>query len=276
EIHFDIDALIQHFTNFSKAQIHAFGDFPADHYHFLFQLLPYSHYHGVEHQFSTVITLGPAAQLVNPSFMDRLMGVSSHELYHFWNVCRIRPIELLPYDFSKEAYIDSGVVAEGVTTYMGDLFLFKSGYLSLDDYLLKLEKLINREFEQFGWKNMSIAESSFDLWLDGYKPGIPNRKVSIYNRGALISLCLDLMLLDAGSSLSEVMKMMWTSFGKKNTGYSLHGFQRFVGLALKDPIAAGQFFQEYIYGKKDLLPLLKAQFESLGITLSENKKSRLE
>lgn len=215
EIHFNTEALKTHFSNFTKYQIAAFGAFPATDYHFLFQLLPYEHYHGVEHQFSTVITLGPAIDLANKTFMDKLMGVSSHELYHFWNVCRIRPKKLLPYDFSKEAYIDTGIVAEGVTTYMGDLFLWKSGYYSLEDYLRILEKLINREFEQFGWRNQSIVESSFDLWLDGYKPGIPNRKVSIYNRGALIALCLDLLLLDHESSLSQVMAIMWVNFGQK-------------------------------------------------------------
>src|SRR5690606_39130245 len=271
DIHFDMEELLEQFYKFTQRQIDAFGAFPAADYHFLFQLLPYPHYHGVEHQYSTVITLGPAEDLATKTSLDRLMGVSSHELYHFWNVCRIRPKELLPYDFSREAYIDTGIVAEGVTTYMGDLFLWKSGYYTLEEYIKIVEKLINREFEQFGWRNQSIVESSFDLWLDGYKPGIPNRKVSIYNRGALISLCLELILLDCGSSLSEVMKMLWTSFGKKNIGYSLHDFQRLVGQALNDPTAAEQFFQEYIYGKKDLLPLLRVQFESLGITLSENK-----
>src|SRR5690606_8828244 len=247
EIHFDVEALIERFTNFSKAQIHAFGDFPADHYHFLFQLLPYSHYHGVEHQFSTVITLGPAAQLVNPSFMDRLMGVSSHELYHFWNVCRIRPKELLPYDFSKEAYIDTGVVAEGVTTYMGDLFLCKSGYFSVEEYFKLLEKLINREFEQFGWRNQSIVASSLDLWLDGYKPGIPDRKVSIYNRGALIALCLDLMLLDRKSSLSQVMQIMWMTFGQTEIGYQLEDFQSIISREYNDLDAIEDFFKRFIY-----------------------------
>src|SRR5690606_17206974 len=229
--------LFRSFIKFTEKQIAAFGDFPTNNYHFLFQLLNYKHYHGVEHQFSTVITWGPAQELGTTAAMDQLIGISSHELYHFWNVCRIRPKELLPYDFAKEAYIDSGVVAEGVTTYMGDLFLFKSGYLSLDAYLFK--------FEQFGWKNMSIADSSFDLWLDGYKPGIPNRKVNIYNRGALISLCLDLILLDYGSSLSQIMKMMWNIFGKKNKGYSLHDFKGLISQALNDQIVTEQFFQQY-------------------------------
>src|SRR5690606_32518120 len=134
-LYFDTEELKSYFIKFTEKQIAAFGDFPTNNYHFLFQLLNYKHYHGVEHQFSTVITWGPAQELGTTAAMDQLIGISSHELYHFWNVCRIRPKELLPYDFAKEAYIDSGVVAEGVTTYMGDLFLFKSGYLSLDAYL---------------------------------------------------------------------------------------------------------------------------------------------
>ncbi|MEX2592728.1 MAG: M61 family peptidase [Anditalea sp.] len=275
-IHFEIDQLKEHFKNFTEKQIEAFDDFPAPAYHFLFQLLPYNHYHGVEHQFSTVITLGPAKELENETFMDQLIGVSSHELYHFWNVCRIRPKKLLPYDFSKEAYIDTGVVAEGVTTYMGDLFLLKSGYLSLEAYLKKLEKLINRETEHFGWQNHSITESSFDLWLDGYKPGIPDRKVSIYNRGALISFCLDLTLIDHGSSLHEVMKMMWINFGKKGIGYSLDDYQTLVGQSLNDRKATEKFFQRYIFGKEDILPLIKTQLASLGIKLHENNRNEME
>ena len=276
EIHFDREELKKHFYNFSKQQIAAFGSFPAKDYHFLFQLLPYEHYHGVEHQFSTVITLGPATDFAHKAFMNKLMGVSSHELYHFWNVCRIRPEELLPYNFSKEAYFDTGLVAEGVTTYMGDRFLWKSGYYSTQDYLGVLEKLINREFEQFGWRNQSIVASSFDLWLDGYKAGVPNRKVSIYNRGALISLCLDLMLLDRESSLSQAMQMMWVNFGQQEIGYSLTDFQNLVGQQLQDGDGAGRFFEQYVYGTEDLLPVIQSQLQTVGISMAENSRGNLE
>lgn len=275
-VYFDPDLVLSHFARFTESQIQAFGDFPASDYHFLFQLLPYKHYHGVEHRYSTVITLGPASELAAKTSLDILMGISSHELYHFWNVCRIRPKELLPYDFSREAYIDTGMVAEGITTYMGDLFLWKSGYYTLEEYIKVVEKLINREFEQFGWKNQSIVESSFDLWLDGYKPGIPDRKVSIYNRGALISLCLDLLLLDHGSSVSQVMKTMWTDFGKKEIGYTLDDFQSIIGQHLDNQKAAEIFFNDFIYGKKDILPLLKTMLESVGIELGEHRRNALE
>lgn len=277
EIHFEIENLLRIFENFTQKQIEAFGDFPASDYHFMFQLLPYKHYHGVEHQFSTVITLGPAEKLKEKDFLEKLIGVSSHELYHFWNVCRIRPKELMPYDFSKEAYIDTGVVAEGVTTYMGDLFLLKSGYYSLEDYLKVLEKLLEREYESFGWQNQSIVASSLDLWLDGYKAGVPDKKVSIYNRGALISLCLDLILLDHGNSLHGVMKQMWLQFGKTEKGYTLEDFKSTISSLVGKDAVIDIFFKNYIRGTEDLWPLLQDQLLSIGIEAHiEARKSFME
>ncbi|WP_215225197.1 M61 family metallopeptidase [Echinicola shivajiensis] len=274
EIHFDVEKLIGQFTSFTSKQIQAFGEFPAPDYHFFYQLLPYKHHHGVEHQFSTVITFGPAESLSEKKNLDELFGVSSHELYHFWNVCRIRPKELLPYDFSKEAYIKTGVVAEGVTTYMGDIFLLKSGYFNLEEYLNEiLEKLFQREFESFGWKNQSIAESSFDLWLDGYKLGLPDKKVSIYNRGALISLCLDLMLLDEGSSLHKVMKDMWINFGKNHKGYDLNDYKKTISDHHSTPQIVENFFDNYIIGKKDIFPILKEQLASINIKITSKVNS---
>jgi len=272
EVHFDIDDLKGVFQNFTLKQIEAFGDFPATDYHFLIQLLPYKHYHGVEHRYSTVITIGPAEKLIDKEFLEKLIGVSSHELYHFWNVCRIRPEELLPYDFSKEAYIETGVVAEGVTTYMGDLFLLKSGYYTLEQYLKVLENLLDREFENFGWQTQSIVDSSLDLWLDGYKAGIPDKKVSIYNRGAIISLCLDLILLDHGSSLQQVMKEMYSAFGNSHIGYSLYDYKTALSGFLNDPAIMDDFFQKFIYGTADIRILLEQQLNSIGVRLEVVKR----
>lgn len=270
EIFFDEEILKSTFQSFTKTQIEAFGDFPATEYHFMIQLLPYKHYHGVEHAFSTIITFGPAESLTEKKQMDELIGVCSHELYHFWNVCRIRPKSLLPYDLSKEVYLDSGLIMEGVTTYMGDLYLLKCGYFQLEEYLELLQKEIQKEFDSFGWQNQSIIESSLDLWLDGYKTGIPDKKVSIYNRGALISLCLDLMLLDEGSSLQEVMNGMWQRFGKNKIGYTLKEFEFIVFSKFNHPHFIREFFNKFIYGKEAILETLKKQLITIGITISES------
>ncbi len=267
DIHFDLDGLSGFFEAFTRKQIDAFGEFPADEYHFIFQLLPYAHFHGVEHKFSTVITFGPSENLNEKSSLNKLVGVSSHELYHFWNVCRIRPRELLSYDLSKEVLLDMGLVLEGVTTYMGDLFLLKSGYYSLEEYLRILEKFFVKEFETQGWQNQSIVESSMDLWLDGYKGGIPDKKVSIYNRGALISLCLDLMLLDHQCSLQQVMKEMWVKFGKEGRGYSLADFNSIITSKFLQKENIEHFFNTIVYGREDLLPFLHDLLPTIGITI---------
>jgi len=270
EIFFDLEILRSDFLSFTKTQIEAFGDFPASDYHFMIQLLPYKHYHGVEHANSTMITFGPAKSLSEKKQMDELVGVCSHELYHFWNVCRIRPKSLLPYDLSKETYLDTGLVMEGITTYMGDLFLLKCGYFKLEEYLNLLQKEIQKEFDSFGWQNQSIIESSLDLWLDGYKAGIPDKKVSIYNRGALISLCLDLILLDENSSLQEVMNELWQRFGKNKIGYTLKEFEFIVSSKFNHPHIINEFFIKYVYGKEDVFEFLKKQLTTVGISISES------
>jgi hypothetical protein len=274
EIHFDRSRFIDQFRAFSSRMIADFGSFPEEEYQFIFQLLPYPHYHGVEHRRGTVITFGPASSLAEEEALEELQGISCHELYHAWNVCRIRPKEFLPYDFSKETYTQAGLVLEGVTTYFGDLYLLKSGAYDLPTYLRHLEKIVQREAAHFGWKNASIEESSIDLWLDGYVTGIPDRKVNIYSRGALLSLCLDVILLQEGSSLVQVMKGMWESFGLPFKGYEVQDFEKQIAARASNPEKITRFFDAYVRGKEDLYPVLEDCFSALGIeiqkTLSEN------
>lgn len=274
EIHFDRPRFIDQLQAFSNRMIADFGSFPEEEYHFIFHLLPYPHYHGVEHRRGTVITFGPGSSLAEEEALEELVGISCHELYHAWNVCRIRPKEFLPYDFSKETYTRAGLVLEGVTTYFGDLYLLKSGVYDLPTYLRHLEKIVQRESQHFGWKNTSIEESSIDLWLDGYVAGIPDRKVNIYSRGALLSICLDVLLLQESSSLAQVMKGMWENFGLPFKGYEVKDFEKLVSASVSNPEKITHFFDSYVRGKEDLYPVLEDCFSTLGIeikkTLSEN------
>ncbi|PZX50737.1 putative metalloprotease with PDZ domain [Algoriphagus ratkowskyi] len=267
DIHFDLTEFKTNINQFAEKQIRTFGEFPVEEYHFIYLLLPYAHYHGVEHQRGTVITFGPAESLSERVHMNELMGVSCHELYHAWNVCQIRPFEIMPYNFSKEAYHEAGWVVEGFTTYMGDLFLLKSGYFSLSEYFETFEKVLNRESINFGWQNQSILESSFDLWIDGYVTGIPDKKVSIYTHGALIAFCLDAMLLDENSSLHEVMRLLWKKFGKSKIGYTLEEVWRTVLSQTNNPIFFNQFHKDYIAGKENIFPVVEKHLASLGIEI---------
>lgn len=280
--------IVHDFKRFTETQIDLMGEFPCPEYHFLFQCLPYTHYHGVEHWNSTVITIGPSHELNNrPRYKD-LLGVSSHELFHTWNVIRLRPKEMMPYDFQKENYHQTGFITEGVTTYYGDLLLVRSGVISLEEYLGTLNKLLKKHYDNEGRKGYSLAASSFDLWLDGYEKGIPGRKVSIYNEGALAALILDLMIRDKfnnGKSLDDVMRLMWVSHGRDFSGYSYEDYQRAAESVFEASLS--DYFSKIISGNEPfesylsiLLPKFRLSFKpelsdkieehNFGFRLNEN------
>jgi predicted metalloprotease with PDZ domain len=206
------EELINDFRAFTERQIEVFGDIPVTEYHFLMILLPHRAYHGVEHENSTVIILGPSDQLDQRPLYKEFLGVSSHELYHTWNIKYIRPADWAPYDFTAADYSRLGYVAEGVTTYMGDVMLWQSGVFSDEEYLNELAVLLKRHKDNEGRFNLSLADSSIDTWVDGYGRGTPRRRVSIYVEGALLAFVCDVWLLEATQgekSLSDAMKRLY-------------------------------------------------------------------
>ena len=206
-----------------------------------------------------------------------LLGISSHGSFHAWNVIRIRPAELLPYDFTKENYFPTGFVAEGVTTYYGDLFLKRSGVFTLEDYLLELNTTMKRHFEANGKAFQSLVESSFDLWLDGYTPGIPNRKVSIYHKGAIVALLLNLEIRQRTShvrSLDDVHAIYMGAFWKTAIGYSIDDYRA----AVEEVTGRSQqsYFDECITGNAPLETRLNQALDFVGLCLLSNEELAVE
>lgn len=267
----DTEKIKRDFKKYTAAQIKAFGKFPVDEFHYLFQILPYKHYHGVEHLKSTVISLGPDYELMEKELYESLLGVSSHELYHVWNIKSIRPIEMHPYDYSQENYSRMGYLAEGVTTYMGDLMLLKGKVFSTERYLEELTGLIQRHVDNFGRTNMSVADSSYDTWLDGYTPGIPNRKVSIYNEGALIAFICDVHIMKetkGSKSLSDVMRYLYEQYAKKSKGVSEEDYLN--ALNKVSGVDMSFIFDKFINAPADYLPEIKKALKTLGMKLAFN------
>ncbi|WP_066839722.1 M61 family metallopeptidase [Rufibacter ruber] len=262
--------ILPQFQAFTQEQLALFETFPVPDYHFLNILLPYPHYHGVEHLNSTVITLGPGEQLMSPTLYKELLGVSCHELFHTWNIKQIRPQEMLPYDFTRENYFRTGYVAEGVTTYYGDYLLARSGVFAAEQYFQELATTIKRHTADQGEQHLSVADSSFDTWLDGYKPGIPDRKVSIYHKGCLAALVLDVEIRRAtqnARSLDEVMRQMWQQFGQKGIGYAEEDYQRLAeGVA---GVSLEPYFREMVFGTVPFEKWLAPALDYLGCTLDK-------
>ncbi|MBU2885900.1 hypothetical protein KO507_09020 [Gilvimarinus agarilyticus] len=219
----DEQQVLADFESFTRRQIEAMGDYPAPEYYFLIQSLNYKHYHGVEHQNSTVLVLGPNDDTNKETYKENLLGVASHELFHIWNICRIRPKEMSPYNLTKETIFETGFVAEGFTTYYGDLFLKQSGVFSTTDYYKEINTLLQRHFQNYGRFESSLIESSRNLWVDGYKKSIPAKEVSIYVKGALVALILDIQILHfttQKSSLLDVIHQLYDRYTYDQGGYS--------------------------------------------------------
>lgn len=262
------DRLIDDFKAFTEKQIEKFTEFPTKEYHFLIQILPYKFYHGVEHEKCTVITIGPSYAVFG-SLYKELLGVSSHELYHTWNVKSIRPTEMYPYDFNKPNYTKLGYITEGVTTYQGDLFLYKSAIFSLDQYLLELAQQFQKHFDNFGRFNYSVAESSWDTWLDGYEMGVPGRKVSIYTEGCILAFILDILILkatDRTRNLDVVMRALYFNFAMKGIGVSEKDYLNAINNTTGSDFT--WFFEEYYNGTKAYETLLIDCLYDIGMELN--------
>ncbi len=263
------------FTKFVNEQMAMMKAFPAKQYHFLFQILPYKTYHGVEHITSTVIALGPGYSLMHNNLYEDLLGVSSHELFHAWNIKTIRPIEMQPYDYTKENYSKLGYVCEGLTTYYGDYLLFRSGVFNQEQYFKTFDERLQKHFDNFGRFNLSVAESSFDTWLDGYNPGIPNRKTSIYDEGCLLAFITDIFIRKNSNnkySLDDVMRYLYTEFALKNKGYAAEDYKGIVEHFANT--SYDNVFNNYINKAADYEVVLKDALAYIGCKLSKSTSAK--
>ncbi len=257
------------FKKFIRHQVKAFGTFPTQEYHFLFHIPGYSHYHGVEHLNSTVIVIGPASQVFTSRLYEEFLSISSHELYHAWNIKCIRPKTMLPYDYKQENYTFLGYVIEGVTTYYGELCLTGAKVLSEQWFYEEIENWINKYLQNYGRENYSVADSSFDTWLDGYRTGIPHRKVSIYNEGALLALLADLVIIkysDGKNTIDDVMKALYERFGKRGIGYTATDYKTLLEEFSGQSFDA--YFLNYIYGTENFLSEFSELLSDFGLSIN--------
>lgn len=243
---------------YTKAQIQIFKEMPCSDYHFLYQILPTPFRHGVEHADSTVIAMGMSNDSLRDDFYNDLLAISSHELFHLWNIKRIRPESMWPYDFTKENYSTLGYVYEGITTYYGDLMLLRSGVWSWEQYVDSWNGDFLRHLNNAGNQNYSVAESSFDTWLDGYVPGVPARKTSIYIEGMLAAMIADLTIIKNSNgkySLDNVMHDLYHLFYKNNKGYTENDYKLLLEKYAQESFDG--YFENIIWGKNNIIAALQ-------------------
>ncbi len=180
-------------------------------------------YGGLEHMNSTALIAkrSDLPRIGDSSTSDgytTLLGLISHEYFHTWNVKRLRPAELVPYDYDRENHTELLWFFEGFTSYYDDLLLRRAGLINDEQYLGLVAKTINQVQQTPGRLVHSLASSSYEAWTKYYRmdENSVNSTVSYYTKGSLVALCLDLMLRERGSNLDQMMQTLWQKHGAKS------------------------------------------------------------
>ena len=205
-----------------------------------------------EHINSTIIQLDRFGFAPDEKYR-KIISTTSHEFIHTWNVKSYRPAGISPYDYNKENYSDLFWMAEGTTSFYDKLFLARSGIISLDEYLESLAKDINTFKNKPGRGVMSLAESSFDTWMDNDATRRHNTTVSIYLKGSLVSWLLDKEIRDVTNnkkSLDDLQYMLFEKYANDTMGYSSSNVKQLLKILTGQDFT--QFWESYVEGIKEI------------------------
>ncbi len=171
---------------------------------------------GLEHKDSTVLMTSRWKARTPTGYLDWL-GLVSHEFFHVWNVKRLRPVELGPFEYEEEVYTGSLWVAEGVTSYYDDLLVHRAGLSDRKEYLKRLSKQIESLQTTPGRLVQSLGEASFDAWIKYYRrdANSDNTAISYYTKGAVVSFLLDAKIRQATGgrrSLDDALRLAYQRY----------------------------------------------------------------
>jgi predicted metalloprotease with PDZ domain len=205
------------------------GAFPYSRYLFLNLLVEAGG--GLEHKDSTVLMASRWDSGTREGHLDWL-ALASHEHFHAWNVKRLRPIELGPFDYEREVHTESLWIAEGLTSYYDELQVHRAGLMTRDEYLERLSDEIETFETTPGRRVQPLTQASFDAWIKFYRPdeNSKNATVSYYTKGAMVGLLLDVEIRRAtggARSLDDVMRAAWTRFSG-DRGFRAEEFRALV------------------------------------------------
>ncbi len=266
------DQLAENIKKLVEEERAVYGEFPAydyGSYTFIAGINSFVKGDGMEHRNSTMITV-PAPSL-NP---NGVLGVFAHEYFHNWNVERIRPKTLEPFNFEKSNMSHELWCAEGFTQYYGSLLLARAGFTNDKTYLGTIGFLVNTKQNTPGAKFYSpVQASNHAVFVDASVSidfnNYGNMFTSYYTYGAAIALALDLELQTRYHKTIDVfMQAMWKRFGKTEVPYTLSTMQETLA-SVSDAAFAAQFFSKYILGHEpiDYASLLgKAGYEIKNMT----------
>jgi predicted metalloprotease with PDZ domain len=212
----DPDKLTADLQRICEAEARLFGGLPLQRYLFLVYLSDKGR-GGLEHQASTALVFSRAALHGSKGWED-FLTLAAHEYFHLWNVKRIKPRALVPFDYSQENYTTLLWAFEGMTSYYDNLFVRRAGLMSAQRYLMRLGETITHLHATPGRRVQTLADASLMSWIKHYRPdeNSPNSAISYYLKGEVVCALLDLEIRRAtadAKSLDDVMRLLWQRYG---------------------------------------------------------------
>lgn len=260
-----IEKLIADLKKVVEEETSIFGSHPCTSYVFIIHNTDDS-YGGLEHKHSSVNHIVRWDYTTN---YQKAISLLAHEYFHLWNVKRIRPETLGPFNYNAENYTTMLWFFEGVTSYYDDYVCYRAGVTSKDDFLEIVAKNINEVLNTPGIATQTLAEASYDTWLKYYRrnENSRNTQINYYTKGALVAMAFDLLILhhtNGEKRLDDVMKALYQNYllhpDKGITESEL--IQTFNSIS---GIDFSSYFEKYIH--TPATPDLDYYFSLIGIQL---------
>lgn len=271
---YNIDTLNKDMARITKAATNVFGSNPNKEYTFIIHNVVDGQ-GGLEHTNSTTLSVNRWTY-EGEAYLG-FLSLVAHEYFHLWNVKRIRPFELGPFNYDQENYTSLLWVMEGFTSYYDELLLLRAGYYSKDTYLRKLFSSLNYVEGSVGSRVQPVAHASYDAWIKAYRPNenSSNTTMTYYSRGAVIAAMLDAKIISkykGKKCLDHFMQQLYKEyFEDKQRGFTANEFKAEIADFLGENM--DQFFADYIDGTE--IPDYNKIFAHIGLNVGYVGKPEL-
>ncbi|MBK8465617.1 MAG: M61 family metallopeptidase [Chloracidobacterium sp.] len=251
EGNYDLKKLAADTAKIAEEGYKIFGELPYNDYLFIINLRGGG---GLEHSNSTALQTDRFSFKPDARYKG-FLGLVAHELFHAWNVKRIRPDSLGPFDYENENYTKLLWVAEGMTAYYEGILLRRAGLITEKKFLEDKAAQIKQLQETPGRFETSLEEASFDAWIKYYRQdeNAVNNQVSYYDKGEIVNMMLDVTIRTASNgarSSDDVLRYLYTEFFKKGKNYTPEDFQKAAELMAGKSLA--DFFDKYVRGTDEI------------------------
>ncbi len=251
EGNYDMQKIVDDTKKIINESYKIFGELPYDNYLFIVNLRGGG---GLEHLNSTALQWNKFGFKPEARY-NAFLALVAHEFFHLWNVKRIRPDALGPFDYENENYTKLLWVAEGTTSYYEGILMRRAGIIS-DEFLLDAKASAIQALQMRpGRFETSLEDASFDAWIKYYRQdeNSINNQISYYDKGEIVNMMLDIRIrtLSGGAkSLDDVMRYLNEEFAKKGKNFTPEDFQKAAEMAAGASLE--DFFDKYVRGTEEI------------------------